>query len=431
MTCKSNFSSKIYIFAVFVVFLFLSACKNDKKINEKELKMHQRGMDALVYINQVAEQKKQAVVDFVENLNLEERIGQLFIVNIEGNKSFVPVEKNIAGGFLFFSYNIADTPEDIIEFTSSINEYCFFNDKIPPFLAADQEGGLVNRLKKINGPLPSSEKIAQSLSVKEAQDIYSYQAVQMKNLGFNMNLAPVVEVCTESNKDFLDGRSFGDYTTVINYGSACVNAYEQNGIAAVVKHFPGNTNTDPHTGLPEINWNETEMNMQLNSFKNVLNENPAGILMSHARVSGYDENTPACLSDLWVTEKLRNEYGYNGIIFSDDIFMGALALNGYPPEKAAVMAIEAGIDCIMISEKRISGPVQVLCEKAMSDSAFMKKINDACLRIINYKIDCGILNLELNSNWQYVVNSNKNKHQNIEDFYAAKQKNLQLYMEKF
>ena len=81
----------------------------------------------------------------------------------------------------------------------------------------------------------------------------------MHSIGFHMNLAPVIEVCTPDNEDFLDGRSFGSFEQVLNYGRACVNAYENNQIATVVKHFPGNTNTDPHTGLPEIKLSEADL----------------------------------------------------------------------------------------------------------------------------------------------------------------------------
>ena len=82
--------------------------------------------------------------------------------------------------------------------------------------------------------------------------------------------------------------------------------------------------------------------------------------MSHARTSAIDSGTPSCLSSVWVSDLLRKVLNYQGVIFSDDIFMGALAANNYPPEKAVVMAVEAGIDCIMVSEKRISKPVSIL-----------------------------------------------------------------------
>ena len=386
-----------------------TACKNDKKINEHELRTHQLGLEIQECIQLVAQEKSQAIDDFINALPLEERIAQLFVVNLVGCDTFTPVEENIAGGFLYFSYNIADSVPQMISFNKSIFEYCRQHNKIPPFLTVDQEGGYVNRLRNLNEPLPSQERVANELTLSQAAALYENQAKQMKALGFTMNLAPVTEVCTPDNEQFLMQRSFGSQQNVILYGAACINAYESNGIATVLKHFPGNTNTDPHTGLPEIEWTPEELELQMKPFRELVKQNPSAVLMSHARVKGYDENNPACLSEYWVTQKLRNEFGFDGIIFSDDIFMSALADNGYPPEVAVVAAIQAGVDCIMISEKRIGQSVEVLLQKAKDDPLFQTRLNESVRRILEYKIKCGFLKLELvNANYELKINYEEN-----------------------
>ena len=419
---------------LFVLIVLLISCKNEKKVNVHELELHKRGRETLEYIKIVEQEKNQAIDDFIKSLPLEERIAQLFVVNLSGCETFIPVEENIAGGFLYFSYNIAPTVQQMIEFNKSILEYCKNNNKIPPFLTVDQEGGYVNRLRNLNGPLPSQERVSKVLSQAKASDLYELQAKQMSELGFTMNLAPVTEICTQDNEKFLTERSFGNQEQVISYGTVCINAYESNGIGTVLKHFPGNTNTDPHTGLPEIEWNEQELNLQLNPFRELVKQNPSAVLMSHARVKGYDENNPACLSKYWVTDVLRNEFGFNGIIFSDDIFMGALANNGYPPEKAVVMAIQAGIDCIMISEKRIGQSVQVLLEKVSDEPAFKQLINQAVRHIFEYKIKCGFLRLNLN-NGKYEVSVNYPIENNTQEKYikfeTVKEENRIFYLENF
>ena len=415
----------------------LFSCHDNKKTNQKEMLIHQRGRDALQYIKLVERQKAQAITDFITALPLEEKIAQLFVVNLVGCDEFIPVEENIAGGFLYFGYNIADSVTAMIHFNQSIIDYCKANNKIPPFLSVDQEGGYVNRLRNLNGPLPSAERVAEVLSEQQAQDLYTLQALQMNALGFNMNFAPVTEVCTKDNEQFLTERSFGNLQKVLSYGAAAINAYEENGVGTVIKHFPGNTNTDPHTGLPEIEWDETELKMQLTPFAELAKNQPAGVLMSHARVAGYDENNPACLSHYWVTDVLRNEFGYNGIIFSDDIFMGALADNGYPPEVAVVAAIEAGIDCIMISEKRIESCVKILCDKAEKDKLFAAKIDEAVRRMFEYKIKIGYLSIELEDDlqgWQYklVINYPQLKTRlGYDKFDQARSRNIELYTEYF
>ena len=406
------------------------ACHNQKIINEKELAAHQRGIDILQYNKLVQNQRSMAVQTFIAALPLEEKIAQLFVVNLVGCDEFVPVEKNIAGGFLYFGYNIAQTPYEMQHFNQSIVDYCRQNNKIPPFLTVDQEGGYVNRLRSLNGPLPSAQRVSENLDVVQAGYLYGLQARQMRALGFTMNLAPVAEVCTPDNEQFLDGRSFGNLNQVINFGGACVQAYESNGIGTVLKHFPGNTNTDPHTGLPQIQWSDEEMKIQMDGFRALVAQKPSAVLMSHARVAGYDEDNPACLSEYWVTQVLRNELGFEGIIFSDHIFMGALADNGYPPEVAVVAAIQAGIDCIMISEKRIEASVQVLYKKAKADSNFAELIDKAVRRIVDYKINCGLLNLELGTDGEYSVAINYPEFTG-QDFEQAKEENIKLYMDNF
>jgi beta-N-acetylhexosaminidase len=367
------------------------------------------------------ELKNAAVKEFVSSLSESERVSQLFLVNIEGNREFIPVEttaciyddrvKNeplLAGGCLFFSYNIASSKSQIKDFVSSINSFYIKNNKIPPFLALDQEGGSVNRLRGITENFPSAKYIADNLSIDEAASLYERQAKAVRELGFTMNLAPVVEVETEENADFLDTRSFGNLEKVLSYAGAEIKAFENSGTGTVLKHFPGNTNTDPHTGLPEIRVSSEKLENELAApFKSLLPFSSA-VLMSHARITLSDqgskaykipegeERIPSCLSSYWVTDVLRNKFGFEGLIFSDDIFMGALQDNGFPPEDAAVQAVEAGIDVIMLSEKRFGSVAKILLEKAHLSREFSEKINRAAERVIWFKISKGLLTLEKN-----------------------------------
>ena len=156
--------------------------------------------------------------------------------------------------------------------------------------------------------------------------------------------------------------------------------------------------------------------------------------MSHARVKGYDEKNPACLSEYWVTKVLRQDFGYNGIIFSDDIFMGALADNGYPPEVAVIAAIQAGIDCIMISEKRIESCVKILLQKAEQDKTFEERLNESVFRMLEYKIKHGYLKLFLNEKGAYeleITYPQLETKSGYDEFAQARSQNIELYTEYF
>ncbi|MBO4387336.1 MAG: glycoside hydrolase family 3 protein, partial [Treponema sp.] len=321
----------------------------------------------------------------------------------EGKVPLVP------GGCLFFSFNIAPSAQELASFIDSIHDYCRKWNLLPPYLALDQEGGYVSRLSDIASRLPSQKTVAKRISASKAFELYSIQAKQLASLGFNMNLAPVAEAETILNRDMLQTRTFGPAVETSVYSAACVRAYEQNGIATVLKHFPGNANTDPHTGLPEIVCDDSELDaLYLSPFAFILTARPSCVLMSHARLSGgitvdgsekdsgitRDPKTPACLSSFWVDGVLKNRMGFTGLVMSDDIFMGALAENGFPPEDAAVQAIEAGVHVIMLSEKKFAGVARGLLRHASEDKEFAKKLRAAEKKVLEYKINCGLLEVK-------------------------------------
>lgn len=321
-----------------------------------------------------------------------------------------------------------------MRFTDSIEQYCRQNNIIPPLIALDHEGGSVNRLRTVNAPLPSAKDVAQRLTPADAYALYSLQARQMKLLGFTMNLAPVAEVCTDDNRSFLDDRSFGTAEDVITFGRTAINAYENNGIAAVLKHFPGNSNTDPHSSLPEIHATSEDLEKMIAPFAALLALHPAAVLMSHARALAADAVNPACFSEYWISERLRRRFNFSGVIFSDDIFMAALAENGVPPEIAAVRAVEAGVNCIMISEKRFLFPAARLIQKAQEDSDFAAKINDSVLRIVRLKVRLGLLEFKTIDSKMILTIAERNSEpieKRVQQFHAIHQANIELYKKHF
>lgn len=417
-----------YIFFTLVCILssvFLFSCKKKITAQDETASRNQK----------IAEAKEKAVSDFAASLPSDEKFSELFFVNVEGNKKFRSVEnvpesfgqnskKPLApGGILLFSYNISKDPLETYEFIKSIHDFYVKNNLVPPFVAVDQEGGDVNRLRGLTRALPAQKKIAGTFSLDEAERLYSAQARQMKNLGIHLNLAPVVEVENEANSEFLGTRTFGNLQKVLSYGKTEISSYEKNQIATSLKHFPGNSSTDPHSGLPEILVSKSSLeNDYLLPFKNLL-PFASAVLMSHARIkisddeSYTEEKIPSCLSNFWVSQVVKKQLGFSGLVISDDIFMGALADNGFSPEIASQKAVDAGIDSIMISEKRFGGAASLLYNKSLEDEEFAQKIDSAVKNVLKFKIKCGILVLEeippenqddSNSVPSYKVQINKN-----------------------
>lgn len=431
---------KFVLLFIFGLMVFTFSCKNyskEKKLSQQEIIYKEYAYNTYLQINQDNKLKDEGIKNFVSSLDLEEKIAQLFLVNLEGNKSFYPVEFDlekkpiIPGGYLFFSYNIASSPSEVQSFTKSIMQYCIDNNYLPPILTLDQEGGVVNRLRGITSPLPSAQLIASRMDKENATKLYSFQAEQMNSLGFHMNLAPVAEICDVSNYEFLGNRSYGDIKSVKLFASGAVQGFQRQKILSVVKHFPGNTNVDPHTGLPEISlpWDELEK-QYLQVFQSILNYGPKAVLMSHVRTSAQDAETPACLSKFWINDILREKYDYSGLIISDDIFMAALEKNGFPPEKAVVMAVEAGVDLIMLSEKRFYDSLLILKEKALMDSSFMQKIDTSVKRIIEAKVNVGLFNF-IKTESGYKIEPAELKENSIEKFNVAFSEGLKLYNQFF
>ncbi|MGL4987373.1 MAG: glycoside hydrolase family 3 N-terminal domain-containing protein [Treponemataceae bacterium] len=355
--------------------------------------------------------RTEVLTSYIETLSVEEKIAQLFMVGIEGNEVVPPSLKQFfstyaPGSIIFFSYNIPDSADKLTRFTTGIQDW-FLDDThkakslIPPFLVIDHEGGYVNRLRRLAHPLPSAQEVAQTLSVDNAFALFLSSAQQLQSWGFHINLAPVVEVETPENAEFLDTRSFGDFDAVVAYARAFIDAHTQANMLAVAKHFPGNTNTDPHRGLPVLSVSSEIFEDQfLQPFAQTLSSD-CGVLISHVLVPHIDKD-PACLSKKMITGLLREKLGFEGLIFSDDIFMDALVENGYPPAVSVVKAIEAGVNIIMLSTKDLTEVISIVYQKILEDIAFEALVNQSVEKILRAKINLGLL--QISDSLVHVVN---------------------------
>lgn len=429
----------LLFFALISLCSLFSACKksSDPVQDKKDIRFRKSLVPVVLEINSAKKSQRAALDNFISSMSPVDKVRELFIVNLEGNRVFKPVEKLSAlgpdfekfvefpdagaasetgfvselafgaagnavkkssdalvpGGFIFFSYNLAENIEEIMSFTDSVRAWYIERGLVPPYLTLDQEGGFVNRLRTVNGPLPSCQRVRENLSLEQALELYTLQAKEMKALGFDMNLAPVSEVLTSDNEKFLNGRSFGSVSDVLLYSRVFLNGMQNQNVYCVLKHFPGNTNVDPHSGLPELPYSFERLMNDTLPFKEFAfgAVNASCVLMSHARTKALDPETPACLSEKWVKDVLRKDYGFEGIVFSDDIFMKALNENGYPPEKAVVMAVKAGVDVIMISEKRFASSARVILDLMLEDSDFNSEVERAVRHVLEYKIKAGLL----------------------------------------
>ncbi len=300
----------------------------------------------------------------VETLNttlelseLDSKIGQLFMIGIPGPHLDEETETLIRdynpGGVILFTRNIED-PVQLTRLCRDLRDTVKKYNGLPLFLAVDQEGGRVARLREPFTRFPGNAAIGMDAHpVVRAEEFGLITAREMKMVGLNMNLAPVVDVRRGKPEKQMKGRTFGeDPEMVALLGRAVVKSLQENGVMAVAKHFPGlgSASLDPHFHLPRIDMEIEEMEeVNLPSFKSAIDEGVSAIMTSHAIYPALDSELPATLSPLILTNLLRGKMGFDGLVITDDLEMGAIAKHWGVAEGAAG-ALEAGADILLVCE---------------------------------------------------------------------------------
>lgn len=379
------------------------------------------------------ELQQQAIANYMSTMTLEEKIAQLFLIAVDGTESSISATTYDIppGGYILFEYNSSDGAESLIELIGETKIHYSNQGSIIPFFSIDHEGGYVHRLRDIASPLASASAMAKFLSPEIAYELYSYHAQQLHSLGIEVNLGPMAEVSYISNELFTKTRSFGNEEKVIEYGTIFLDAFNDNNVYCVLKHFPGNTNDDPHFTLPILEGTIEEINdLYIDSFRQLFNNQ--GVLMSHAIVSALDSKNPACLSKKVITDVLINDLQFDGLVFSDEILMDALEKNGFPPEKAIPMAINAGVNLLMIADSDYWHLVELLSNLTITNTELLSNIDKSVEKILKAKIEMNLYSVE-NETLETVKlvqaeNLNLyNKEKQVQDFNVAKQKGEDLY----
>ena len=297
-----------------------------------------------------------------ERLTLNQKIGQLFFIGLPGTeidaKTSDLLEKISPGGVCLFSRNIR-AAQQTRELLNNLREVL----PVEPFISLDQEGGLVDRLRRVITPMPSAQVFTGKCDLKMVERIAEITAEAIRILGFNMNFAPVVDVIDEERNKFVNGlysRGFGkSKEDVARLTSRYLEILQDKGCIGTIKHFPGYgaTETDSHEQLPTVNLSkqqlfETDLFPYFEFFKS---GQVFAVMVGHAAYPQIDLQEkdaqgrflPSSLSRNFVTSLLRDEMGFQNIVLTDDLEMGAIMEN-YGIGDAAKMALNAGNDYLLI-----------------------------------------------------------------------------------
>lgn len=334
-------------------------------------------------------EKTDKITKMLDNMSVEEKVGQMFMVRVPKENANKRVSEYHLGGYIMFGRDFDNkTKGEVINNIASWQEA----SDIPMLIGVDEEGGTVNRISTNTEFRSEPFKSSQELYAEGGFDlIYEDTIIKanfLKELGINVNFAPVVDVSINPD-DYIYKRSFGKNANLTSeYAEVVVRAMKKSNIASVLKHFPGyGNNTDTHTGIAIDNRTlETFKESDFLPFEAGIKAGANIILVSHNIVTNMDSNNPASLSTR-VHEILRNDLGFAGVIITDDLYMDAISKNY--DSSVAVLAILAGNDLICTTDFESQIPEVIA---AVEDGTIsIDRINESVRRILELKLELNLI----------------------------------------
>lgn len=345
------------------------------------------------------------VEKIVNNMTLEEKVGQIFMVAPEavdkdGGSTTVfteniekEIEKYNLGGYILFASNI-ENPTQTQELINGLKK----SSKIQPFVGVDEEGGRVARIGKNSAmgveKIEPMAQVGKIQNYERANEIGTTIGKYIKNLGFNLDFAPDTDVLTDSNNTEIGDRSFGNDPEVVGkMATEVVKGLQSENISTVLKHFPGHGGSigNSHQGFSLSNRTEEELKKcEIVPFKTAIENGADCVMVAHMSLPNVTgDNIPATLSKKVVTDMLKTELNFKGVVFSDSMSMGAITEN-YGTGDACVKAVEAGIDMVLMPEN-LDEAYNAVLEAVKNGKISQERLDDAVSRIIKAKIQRGII----------------------------------------
>jgi beta-N-acetylhexosaminidase len=324
---------------------------------------------------------------------LREKIGQMFLVGC-GGETLTREERSIFakcqfGGFILFRDNCV-APSQIVQLCRSLWQAAL---EFPPFIAIDHEGGIVQRLPEPFTRFPPAARIGGAGNADLAHRLGRAAAEELRLAGINLNFAPVLDVGSNAANPIIGDRAFGaEPAAVIEFGSAWTLGLIDGGIIPCGKHFPGHggADQDSHLELPTVMKSSAELSAtELLPFAHACRSRIDSLMTAHVRYPALDPRHPATLSEPIVTGLLRHQYGYDGVVFSDDMEMKAISGN-YGVEESAALAVRAGVDVVLFCHDaaKATRAFEFLCHEAERDPELRARVESSFQRITTLKQRC-------------------------------------------
>ena len=412
MIKKINIKIHTYTFAIFCIFLCftLSSCSfnhgdNNVITTPANSPENTDGNEMTVLTE---EEAIIAASNYMKDMTVEEKIGQLFVVNLEqldtkkGNyfewkkctkRMVKSLEKYHVGGVILFSRNIAGRKQTI-NLINKLQE----GSATPLFVTVDEEGGEVARIggnkKMKTTAFPTMEEIGNTKDADYVYDMGVTIGSEIKELGFNVDFAPVADVKTSELNLEIGSRSFGDNPDkVAEMVTSFVKGIQSQNVSAALKHFPGQGSSNGDTHIDSVNIDSSIMWLRKNDFVPFEEGIEAGadfVMVSHISVSKVTETSqPASMSELIMDTILREELGFHGVIVTDAMDMASIT-NHYTSAEAAYGAVKGGADIVLMPVSLDEAYNEILT-KVNDGKISSERLDESVLRILTVKFKRGII----------------------------------------
>lgn len=336
------------------------------------------------------------VAEALAAMTTQEKVGQLLVAGIGGTEAgedgLQAIQDYQVGGVILFGRNV-ESAQQLADLTNELKT--LNGDNTPLFLCVDQEGGRVDRMPPEVDDLSSAyDYIAAGGDPLERGKVL---AAQCAAFGFNLDFSTCLDIWSNPDNTVIGDRAYGsDPHTVTSAGLAVNQGLEQGGVIPVVKHFPGHgdTSTDSHVDLPVVGKTAEELEeFELIPFQAAIDQGTPCVMVAHILMTQIDPDLPASLSPKVVDGLLRQEMGFDGVVCTDDLTMGAIS-NTYGMGEAAVMAVEAGCDLLLVCHEadNLTAARDALLSAVDAGRISMERLDESVYRILSLKQEYGLTN---------------------------------------
>ncbi|WP_274654422.1 beta-N-acetylhexosaminidase [Paenibacillus humicola] len=332
----------------------------------------------------------------LQSMTLDEKLGEMIVAGMDGNtptsRTKTMIQQQHVGGVIFYKNNVTD-PKGLAAY---VNQLKAWNRDNPSalFLSVDEEGGTVSRLPGLE-KFPDAWDVGKTKDTGYAADMGGFLGAASSAMGMNVDYAPVLDINSNPNNPVIGVRSFGATSDLVSQmGLPVMKGIQAQGVISVVKHFPGHgdTSVDSHLDLPVVNKSLKQLQQfEWVPFADAIREGADAVMVAHILFPKIDPKYPASLSKTIITDELRGTLGFQGVVITDDLTMGAIGKH-FGIGEAAVQSVKAGAD-IMLVAHGYDDVVTVIdaLKKSISQGGISKKrIDESVTRILTLKEKYGL-----------------------------------------